>query len=217
MSRHIATIALGICFLAFLPGRLIAAGVAPQGDHSLGDIIPLDENDLRVITLQVIDRNPLLASSPGIKAASAQRSVGTTDIAAIVFYPHAESAGIKYAFQVQCRRQKPGEMWACSEVQLRRYLQLESQDFEVRVVGNIGNEAALALIEATRGTALMSVSGASAIPEAAIIILPVEGAWLVGWGSDDGQSHLDVMANFRKGGNPARAEDWETSLFQPQQ
>ena len=100
---------------------------------------------------------------------------------------------------------------------MRRYLQLDSQDFEVRVEGNIGIEEALALIEATRGTAQASVSDSSAIPEAAIIMFPLEDGYLVGWGSDDGQQELDVMAYLKKDGNPAKPEDWQTKILQPSQ
>ncbi len=170
-----------------------------------------------MITLQVLEKVPILSSSPGIKFASAYRSHQSTDDADVIFHPHAESAGIKHAFQVHCRRQSPDELWTCGGVRIRRYLQLESQGFEVRVVGNIGIEVALALIQATRGTAEASATGGSAIPEAAVIVFASGDGYVAGWGSDDGQSELAVEAYLKRGGNPAEPEDWLTRIAQAEE
>jgi hypothetical protein len=94
-------------------------------------------------------------------------------------------------------------------------VQLETQDFEVRVVGNIAIEAALALIQATRRTAQASASEGSAIPEAAILIGPEGDGYVVDWGSDDGQPTLSVYAQLKKDGKPADPEDWQTRVLQP--
>ena len=215
MAGFSARIALALVISVLLAARLVAAGEASSTAYSLGDSVPLDESELRRITLQVLEKNPLLSSSPGIKAASAQRSVRSTDIADIIYYPHAESAGIKQAFQVQCRRQMPNEMWTCGEAEIRRYLQLESQVFEVRVTGDIGSEEVLALIQASRGTVQASATDRSVIPETAIMIFSEGDRYLVTWGSPKGYQELAVEAHLRDDGNPAVPEDWQTSIFEP--
>ena len=178
--------------------------------------VPLDESDLAEITSQVLEKNPLLSSSPGIKAASAQQSVRSTQIADIIYYPHAESAGIKQAFQVQCRRTMPVKSWTCAEAEIRRYLQLESQDFEVRVTGDIGFGEALALIEASRRTIKASATDGSAIPETAIIIWAEGDTYLISWGSPEGYLGLVVEAHLRDAGDPAQPENWQTSIWEEQ-
>ena len=215
MAGFAPRIALALVISGLLASPLVSAAEAADGSYALGDAVPLGEADLRAITLQVLERNPLLASSPGIKFASAQRSVRSTDIASIVYYPHAESAGIKQAFQVQCRRRPPDNPWTCGEVELRRYLQLESQDFEVRVTGEIGSDVAVALIHATRGKVQSSAAGDSVIPETAIMILPEGDSYLVTWGSPEGYQELIVEAHLRNGGSPTQPEDWETSIWEP--
>ena len=215
MAGFYAKITLALVISVLLAARLVAAGEASSTDYSLGDSVPLDDSDLRKITLQVLEKNPLLSSSPGIKIASAQRSVRSTDIADIIYYPHAESAGIKQAFQIQCRRQMPNESWTCGEAEIRRYLQLESQDFEVRVTGDIGFEEALALIQATRGTVQASATDRSVIAETAIMIFPEGDRYLVTWGGPEGYQELAVEAHLRDDGNPAEPEDWQTSIFKP--
>src|SRR5262245_33230529 len=129
MARYLA-------ILAMLAARLAAAGEAPQADPALDTEIPLSDADLRAVTLQVLEQNPILASSPGIKAAFASRGPDTIQVANVIFYPHAETAGIKEAFQTVCRRESPDESWTCHPVRLRRYVKLENQDFELRVTGN---------------------------------------------------------------------------------
>lgn len=206
-------IALGLCVQIAAP--LLPAEETSRGEYSLGESVPLSEADLQNITLQVMQKNPLLSSAPGIKLASAQRSVRSTDIASIVYFPHAESNGIKQAFQVRCLRQAPGDVWMCGDVRLRRYLQLASQEFEVRVTADIASEVALALIEATRETVQASSTGRTAIPETAIMILPDGNGYLVSWGSPEGQEALTVRAQLRDDGNPANPEDWQTRMFEP--
>ena len=216
MARYSARIALPLVISVLIAARPVAAGEASDTEYSLGDPVPLDESDLKNITLQVMEKNPLLSSSPGIKFASAQRSVRSTDIASIVFFPHAESAGIKQAFQVRCLRQAPNEVWMCEDVEIRRYLQLDSQDFEVRLTCDIGPEAALALIQATRATVQASRTGSSAIPETVIMILAEGDGYQVTWGSREGYQELAVNAHLRDDGNPARPEDWQTGMWEPE-
>jgi hypothetical protein len=208
MNRYLA-------ISAILVARLAAAGEAPQDDQVVVVEIPLGDADLRAITLAVLENNPLLASSPGVKVANATRGPGTIEYASVVFYPHMETAGIKEAFQAQCRRESPDVSWACEYVTLRRYVKLENQDFELRVKGDLTIEAVHALIEATRTTAQSNTPAGAAIPEAAIILLPVEDGYLVDWGSDQGFQAVSVMARLKKGGDPAVAEDWRTELLRP--
>jgi len=164
MSRLCSSATFAVA-IALLAARAVIAGELPQADYSLGDSVPLDDSELGAITLQALERNPLLSSSPGIKFASAQRSARSIDIADVVYHPHSDSAGIKQAFQLQCRRQMPNKLWMCGEAEIRRYLQLGTQDFEVRVTGDIEYEAALALIQATRSTAEASAIERSAVPD----------------------------------------------------
>jgi hypothetical protein len=39
--------------------------------------------------------------------------------------------------------------------------------------------------------------------------------YVVTWGSPEGYSELMVRATLADGGNPARPEDWQTSMFEP--
>jgi len=215
MATFSARITLSLVFTVLLGIRLVIAGEASSTDYSLGDSVPLDESELREITLQVLEKNPLLSSSPGIKHAAAQRSVRSVDIANVIYYPHAESAGIKQAFQVQCRRQMPVTSWTCGDAEIRRYLQLDSQDFEVRVTDGIEYEESLALIQATRRTVQASAIDGSVIPETAIFIWREHNTYLVNWGSPEGYTELVVEAHLRDDGNPAEPDDWQTSIFQP--
>ena len=203
MARLFATAALLLVIT-----ELTAAPVAT---------VPLSESDLQKITLQVMQRHPLLSSSPGIKFASAQRSVRSTDIASIVYFPHADSGGIKTAFQVRCLRQAPEELWKCDDVELRRYLQLDSQKFEVRVTGDLRTEEALALIQATRSTVQANATDGQAAPETAIQIHLDSSGYLVSWGSPEGYQELTVRGRLRAGGNPTRPEDWQTRMFEQEE
>jgi hypothetical protein len=195
---------------AFALSISVAAAEASDTQPSLVDPVPLDANDLQSITLQVMQKNPLLSSSPGIKFASAQRGMGSTDIASLIYFPHTESAGIKQAFQVRCLRNAPGEQWTCEDPEIRRYLRLDSQDFEVRVLDNIGTEQALALIQATRRAVQASGTIGSVLPETAIMILRDGTDYVVSWGSLEGYEELEVRGRLKAGGNPAKAEDWVT-------
>ena len=206
MARFSAKITLALAIPVLLAARLVAA----EDESS----IPLSEDDLQNITLQVLEKNPLLASSPGIKYASAD-SAGRSDDAEIIYYPHAESAGMKEAFQVHCQREMPSELWTCNQARIRRYLQLESQDFEVRVRGEIGSEGVLALIKATRDTLQASVNDGSIIPQTAIMVFQYNDSYLVTWGSSEGYGELMMQARLRDGGNPANSEDWQASIFKP--
>jgi len=206
MGGFSAKITLALVVPVLLAARLVVAEDASS--------IPLSEDDLQNITLQVLEKNPLLASSPGIKYASADSAGRSTD-AEIIYYPHAESAGMKEAFQVHCQREMPNELWTCNQARIRRYLQLESQDFEVRVRGEIGSEGVLALIKATRETLQAIVTDGSTIPQTAIMVYQYNDSYLVSWGNSEGYGKLMVQAYLREGGNPANSENWQASIFKP--
>jgi hypothetical protein len=207
--------AFALVISVLLAASPIAAGEKSYTEYSLGDSEPLDPRDLQHITLQVMQKTPLLSSSPGVKFVSTQRSVRSTDIADIGYLPHAESAGVKRAFQVRCERQAPNEQWMCGDVTIRRYLQLDSQDFAVRVTGAIGTEEALALIQATRETIQATLTSGSVVPETVIMILPEADGYRVAWGSHDERRRLTVKARLREDGDPVKPEDWQTKIETP--
>lgn len=218
MDRLAAPIALA--FSVLISGALAAATEGPESGYVLGQAVPLDEEDLKDITLQVMQKRPLVSSSSGIKAASAQRSVRSTDIASVIYFPHVESAGVKQAFQVRCVRQAPSTQWICEDPELRAYLRLDSQDFEVRVTVAVTMKEALALIEATRATVQQSRPAGAAIPQTAIMISTADSShssYLVSWGNEQGHNELTVEARPIKGGNQSDAEGWQASLWEPKE
>jgi hypothetical protein len=193
---------------------------ASESEYALGQAVPLHDEDLKSITLQVMQKQPLVSSSSGIKFASAQRSVRSTDIANVLYFPHTERSGVKQAFLVRCVRQLPGKHWLCEDPEIRAYVKLESQDFEVRVSARITLAEALALIEATRATVQQSRSTGAEIPRTAISITPADSSYssyLVSWGNAEGQHELTIEARLRSSGDAAEAEGWQTSVWEPSQ
>lgn len=192
------------------------AGSEVAREYTLGQSVPLDEEDLRNITAQVMRDHPILASAPGVKYASAQRSVRSTDIATIIYFPHTETAGVRQAFQVRCDRALSDSQWRCANPEIRRYLRLEQQEFEVRITGPIPNDAALAVIQASRQLARDRSPSGGPLYGTAIQVLPYgDGSYLVAWGTPEGYAQLAIRARIRSGGNPARPEDWQLVIFEP--
>ena len=97
MARFSATTAL-LVSLGLSAAPLVTRGETSSTEYSSDDSVPmrenvpLDENDLRMITLQVLEKHPLLSSSPGIKVAEAYRADPSTVQAHVIYYPHVESA-----------------------------------------------------------------------------------------------------------------------------
>lgn len=215
MNGRLVTIRLA----TFLATAVIAYTSSAEEDRSLeasvGDEVPLSAAELNQITAQVLKNNPLLASSPGVKFAGAQRSVRSVDIADIIYYPHSETAGFKKAFQVQCQRQVPVESWSCEEAEIRAYLKLETQNFEVRIRGGIASDEALALIAATRHAVPSSPNQGSFTPETAIMVWPYRDTFLVSWGSPEGHQELITQARLRENGNPVNPDDWQANVYKP--
>lgn len=189
-----------------------AADGARGRNYYIGETVPLDQDDLKNITADVLQRYPLVSSSPGIKFAHAQRSVRSMDIASVIFFPHTESAGVKQAFQVRCVRHVSGTQWSCEDAEIRRYLRLGSQDFEVRVSGGISNEGAIALIEASRR---FMVATSSVYETAIQIIADGDGSLLVSWGRSPDSQELLMRAHLRTGADQAQPESWQISPFEP--
>jgi hypothetical protein len=218
MDRLSASTALALVIPVLFSASLAVAAEAWEPEYALGQAVPLHDEDLESITLQVMQKQPLLSSSAGIKHASAQRSVRSVDIASVLYFPHAERSGVKQAFLVRCVRQPPARQWLCEDPEIRAYLKLDSQDFEVRVTVPVTLEEALALIEATRMTVKHSRSTGAAIPRIAISISPADSSYssyLVSWGNAEGQRELTIDARLRSGGNPAEVEGWQTRVWRP--
>jgi hypothetical protein len=207
-----------------VPASLLAWwGAGAQAQVAPGfDDAPLPENERQQITLSLIQRYPDLASSPGIKAASAPPPtppgehgfVGIT----VIYHPHADRRGIKEAYEAQCRREYPDTdtTWSC-EATIRRYLRLDSQNWEVRVRGDMSAENAVALIEGSRRDLQASATDVSSLANTAIMIQPhSNGDYRITWGISDGRGKLAMLARLADGGDPNRAADWHASVFKPQ-
>ena len=196
-----------------MPVKAKEQAPADTGYHA--ENFQLGDDDLRDITSQVMAQHPLLSSSPGMKYAGATRHRHSQDVAEVIYFPHIETAGIKQAFQVTCSRQVPEVSWNCDEARIRRYVALDSQDFEVRVTGPIGSGEAMALIEATREALPPSLGDGSATPETVIMILPNTGSdgYLVTWGTTEGQARLMMEARLADGANPEEPDGWQVNVF----
>jgi len=181
--------------------------------------VPLPDNELRQITVSLLERYPELAGSPGAKVAVAyQGGPGTTTPATVIYYPHYEHRGVKEALQARCRRTLPSTSWTCDEVEIRRYLQLASQDFEVRVLGELSSETAFALIEASRRDLSAGVADGSATPTTAVMVMPHHGAageYIVGWGTPDEGIQLAMHARLANGTDPTDPGNWRASIVDP--
>lgn len=185
--------------------------------------ITLGDADLQMITLEVMKSHPLLASSPGIKHVDAYRGYRASGVeddakvnpivqANVVFHPHSETSGVRNALQAHCSRGPADVDWSCPVVELRRYVRLQDQDFEVRVKGDLTLDAVLALVEATRGTALSASTDGSTAVDTVSMILPCGDGYFVSWADRDHKSGVLVKARLVSGGNPADRNDWEVSL-----
>jgi len=194
-----------------------AAG-ADSPDRAVDEPASLPEAELREITLSLLQLYPELAASPGVKASALYTGgPGPLDGASVIFYPHADSHGIKEAFQVYCQRAHASQTWMCDEVTIRRYLRLDSQDFEVRLTGPISAEAALALIDASRRDLQASMTDATDLPSTTISIMPQccgrwDGSYLVTWGTPEGYGKLDMLARLAEGGDPVKPDAWHATI-----
>jgi hypothetical protein len=176
---------------------------------------PLPESERQQITLDLIQRYPELASSPGVKAASAPPpDTRGSVVISVIYYPHAERHGIKEAFEALCAREYPSTTWTCDDVSIRRYLQMESQDWEVRIRGDISAQSALALIDGSRRDLRAGITDASRLPSTAIMIVPhTDGDYRITWGLPGGQARLTMLACLADGGDANNPDDWHATVF----
>ena len=189
------------------------AGADQPADFVVPEAVPLPEDELRQITVSLLEHHPQLAGSPGAKLASAYLSTpGGTDAATVIYYPHTERRGVRVAFQAHCRRPHESKTWACDEVVTRGYLQLASQQFEVRVLANISADAALAVVEASRRDRQAIDSGSDTV--VTISDHPDIDGYFVGWGDSEGKSSdVTMLAQLRAGGHPTNPDDWHASIY----
>ncbi len=208
MYLPIRMLLLAFVGAALLHSPWVSADSQSSDNHSETDNVPLDPEDLRDITAQVMAKHPLLSSSPGIKYAEANRTGESEDWVVVIYYPHSESAGIKDAFQVGCTRKIPNKAWTCEDATIRRYLTLDTQDFEVRVRGSISSDAAVALIEATRNELPVRAADIRDVPITAMTLSSDGDSGTVVWVNFEGRSHQLVRGQLAEGGDPTRPQDW---------
>ena len=190
----------------------VTADDQASNDFHQHESVPLSQDELRDITAQVMTKQPLLSSSPGIKYADAGRIWGE-DFAIVIYHPHSEKSGIKQAFQVECTRKPPNKAWKCEDATIRRYLALDTQDYEVRITGPIGFSAAMALIEATGRVLPLVADDGIAVPDTVRNISSFEDSANVVWVNFEGDSSLFFNGHLVEGGDPARSDDWIVNKF----
>ena len=189
------------------------AGADQPADFVVPEAVPLPEDEVRQITVSLLEQYPQLAGSPGAKSASAYLSApGRTDVATVIYYPHTERRGVKVAFQAHCRRPYESKAWTCNEVVTRGYLQLASQQFEVRVLATISADAALAVIEAARRDRQATDAGSDTV--VMISDHPDIDGYFVVWGNSEGMlADVTMLAQLRAGGHPTNPDDWHASIY----
>ena len=193
------------------------AGADQLADFVVPEAVPLPEDEVRQITVSLLEHYPQLAGSPGAKLASAYlSSPGGTDAATVIYYPHTERRGVKVAFQAHCRRPYESKTWACNDVGTRGYLQLASQQFEVRVLANISADAALAVVEAARRARQTTDPGSDTV--VTISEHPNIDGYIVLWGNSQGMlsdTTVTTLVQLKAGGRPTNPDDWQASIFEP--
>ncbi len=183
--------------------------------------VDLDQNELQLITMEVLKAHPLLSASPGIKHVDATRAFSMPDdaetkspslvMANVIFYPHVETGGIKQAFQAHCQREISNKAWSCPVVEIRRYVRLDSQDYEVRVKGDLDLAGIQAVIEATRQPAAAIALKRSEVADTAIGLFSCGAGYRVSWGHKIGMGTVGLEARLRTKGDPADPDDWKVS------
>ena len=98
-------------------------------------------------------------------------------------------------------------------VEIRRYVKLDSQDFEVRVNGDLDLAGIQAVIEATRQPAAAAALQSSEVADTASSIFDVNGGYVVSWGDKNGMGRIGLEARLREDGNPADPKDWDVNAL----
>jgi len=211
--RDIALIVL--ITLLGLSGALAGSAVADDAGTAVAtdDEVPLDASDLREITAQVLAANPELASSPGIKYAEAYGSGRAEDVAFVIFYPHTDTGGIKQALQVGCSRAGSDQPWTCEAAEIRRYMRVDNQAFEVRVTGDIGSAEALAIVEATRASLPPTMEGGPADLCKAIMLRPTKIGYKLQWSCIGRDKDLFMHATAIAGADTTQTGGWQVSEY----
>ncbi len=174
---------------------------------------PLEPSDVQQIEALVLAENPALSSSPGIKDASPQQISRSGRSARVIWYPHFSSGGVEEAFQVTCQQIDTHHPWTCKPATIRRYLNIETQDFAVRLLCDTPPETALALIHATRPWVREMTPDHSVVADTALVILRQNDSFVVAWGSPDEDETVDLQAWLEDGGDPADPADWRIGPF----
>ena len=152
------------------------AGDPPADEWQPPAEVQLSDRDLEEIRTVMIGHAPMLASSPGVKFASAHEAHrGSSKIVVnVVFHPFADEGGMARALSANCERTGVDEPWICRSGRSRAYLRVPGQGFRPVLLVEIDYESALALIEATRD-ALRTDPVYGADPPAAAMM------WASGW------------------------------------
>jgi hypothetical protein len=195
---------------------LWSLAAAQQPISPAADDVPLPADEVRQITASLLERYPQLASSPGVKIATApdREGAGTSDATVVVFYPHTQSRGFKEALVAYCERMRSDKIWTCDHVEFRKYAQLASQDYEVRVRGEISSEAAFALIEASRRDLQAAAADRSDLPKTAVMVQAQKNdRYFVTWGTPEGIARVVMRGELTLDGDPTNSNDWRASIF----
>jgi hypothetical protein len=140
-------------FPSIRPSLLADAIGRAMSEFGLDDEIPtsdpieLPADDLDQIIASAIQHFPLLASSPGIKAA-AYNSRDDKSSAWAIFWPYEHSGDMAYSRLVDCDAiGTVGEGWKCDRSRPRGYLTIPDQEREIVITDELDHEKAIALIE----------------------------------------------------------------------
>jgi len=140
-------------FPSIRPSALADAISRAMSAFGLDDEIPtpdpigLPADVLDQIVASAIEHFPLLASSPGIKAAG-YNSRDSQNSAWAIFWPYERVGDIAYSRLVDCDAiGTTGEGWKCDRSRPRGYLTIPDQESEVVITDELDRETAIALIE----------------------------------------------------------------------
>ena len=199
----------------FVGTAVLAQDDVPDAGSNFAEQFELTAEDISDITSQVMAKHPLISSSPGVKYAGGSRHRQVHEGADLIYHPHVEIAGVKHAFQVSCSRELPEKSWDCADVRIRRYVAVESQEFEVRVTGSVGSKVALVLIEATRRAIPRFSSEYSTPPSTAVMIRSgcESGGYMVRWGTPEGYARLTFRVQLPEGADPHDPDAWDVKVW----
>jgi len=188
------------------------AAEADSSGRASVEVAPLADHERRQITLDLLDQYPELASSPGIKQAVAPVDRDGRIGIRVIFHPHAESHGIKEAYTASCAWEHLSHTWNCYAVEDRKYLTLPSQDFEVRVIGDIPADAAFAIIDASRRDLERILSEDPDRPDTATVIRRNKEDFGIAWATEDGATSLGMIVQLLEDGDPTISGDWHAYI-----